>query len=58
MTRTISGNNVNLIKERGKITQSEKGSKFIQHIGEIQGKSTPLIHIYTSAHFTGFLEIL
>jgi hypothetical protein len=55
MTRTIYDNNVNLIKEREKIIKErEKGSKFNRQIDEKEGKSTPLIHIYITAHFSGF----
>ena len=41
MIRTISGNNVNLIREREKITHCGKGKKNIQQIGETEAKSTP-----------------
>jgi hypothetical protein len=55
MTPTIYDNNVNVIKEGEKIiTRCRKGSKFNRQIGEIEGKSTPLVHIYTTAHFSGF----
>ena len=41
MTRTISENSVNLIREREKITHCGKGKKNIQQIGETDAKSTP-----------------
>ena len=41
MTRTISENSVNLIREREKITHCGKGQTCIQQIGETEAKSTP-----------------
>jgi len=53
--RTISGNNVNLIREREKITHCGKGKQIIQQIGET-GKIDTLIHIYMTSHFPGLLQ--
>jgi hypothetical protein len=58
VTRTISGNNINVIKGGKSNNTLSEQVQFNRQIGEIEGKSTPLGHIYMTRHFTGFFMIL